>query len=234
MKKNKSKEKEIKLIDITKIRYSPEFEFLLPTPKMSKTLIDRGRTLKGWEIKFDGSLKNKNEEVVGIELSPENRNHLYYNEDSLMQIKEILSLVRCYKGKAMPNCGLHIHVSTKLMSDKQVLNLIKEWIHRQKYIIKRFGTSKERLEDTCKLLPKSELHKLTEKEIHAVRNNLKTSFRSYSYLDEKYFSLNAMHLSKNSYGTLEFRCFESTTNFKEIKSIIYFVLTFCQQAMERD
>jgi hypothetical protein len=228
MKKNKSKEKEIKLIDITKIRYSPEFEFEMPSGKISEKLIERGRTLQGWELKNDGSLNS------GIEISPENNNHLFYNEDSLMQIKEILALVRVYRGKSLPTCGLHLHVDMKKFSDKQVLSVIKEWVHRQKYIAKRFGVSKIRLEETCKLLPKSELHKLTEKEIHAVRNNLRTSFKGYGYLDEKYYSLAAIHLPKNDYGTLEFRCFESTTNFKEIKSIIYFVLTFCQEAMERE
>jgi hypothetical protein len=224
----KNKEKDIKLIDITKIRFSPEFEFEMPSEKISEKLIERGRTLRGWELKNDGSLQQ------GIEISPENSNHLFYNEDSLMQIKEILALVRVYRGKALPTCGLHIHISTKSMSDKQILNLIKEWVHRQKYIAKRFGISKIRLSETCKLLPKTELHKLTEKEIHAFRNNLRTSFRSYGYLDEKYYSLNASHLPKSDYGTLEFRIFESTTNFKEIKSIIYFVLTFVQEALERE
>lgn len=228
IKKKKNKKQEIKLIDIRKIRFSPEFEFEMPNEKISEKLIERGRTLRGWELKHDGSLNS------GIEISPENNNHLFYNDDSLMQIKEILALVRVYRGKALPTCGLHIHISTKNMSDKQILNLIREWVHRQKFIIKRFGTSKTRLEETCKLLPKNELYKLTEKEIHAFRNNLRNSFRSYGYLDEKYYSLSAVHLPKSDYGTLEFRCFESTTNFKEIKSIIYFVLTFCQEAMERE
>jgi len=228
MKKKRNKKEEIKLVDIKRIRFAPELEFEMPSEKISEKLIERGRTLRGWELKNDGSLEH------GIEISPENSNHLYYNDDSLMQIKEILALVRVYRGKALPTCGLHIHISTKNMTDKQILNLIKEWVHRQKFIVKRFETSKERLAETCKLLPRNELYKLTEKDIHAFRNNLRTSFRSYGYLDEKYYSLNASHLPKNDYGTLEFRCFESTTNFKEIKSIIYFVLTFCQEALERE
>jgi hypothetical protein len=151
-----------------------------------------------------------------------------------MQIKEILALCRVYKAKALPSCGLHLHFSVKSMTDKQILTIIKEWVHRQKYIAKRFKVSKERLEDTCKLLPKSELHKLTEKEIHQFRNNLRTSFRSYGYLDEKYYSLNACHLPKQDYQTLEFRLFSSTTNFREIKEAIYFTLTFLKDSLERE
>jgi hypothetical protein len=228
-KKNKEikKEDKIKLVDITKIRFSPEFEFELPAKVDADKLIERGKTLKSWELKGDGSLTN------GIELSPENSNHLYYNEDSLMQIKEILALCRVYKAKALPSCGLHLHINVKNLSDKDVLNIIREWIHRQKFIAKRFNISKERLSETCKFLPKSD-YKLTEKVIHQYRNKSGYSFSGYSSLDEKYRSLNISHLPKNDYQTLEFRMFSSTVNFKEIKSIIYFVLTFCQEAIERE
>ena len=226
--KKKTKEKEIKLIDIHKIRFSPEFEFELPAKMDSDKLIDRGKTLKGWEIKGDGSLTN------GIELSPEHSNHLYYNKDDLMQIKEVLALCRVYKAKALPSCGLHLHIDIKKFSDKQILFIIKEWVHRQKYIAKRFNVSKARIEETCKFLPKSELHKLTEKEIHAFRNNLRSSFRSYGYLDNKYYSLNANHLPKSDYQTLEFRMFSSTVNFREIKEAIYFTLNFIKDACERE
>lgn len=225
--KKKIKDK-IQLLNINKIRFSPEFEFEMPSSSISEKLIERGRTLRGWEIKSDGSLNS------GIELSPENKNHLYYNEESLMQIKEVLALVRVYRGKAKPTCGLHWHIDAKKFTDKQVLNIVREWIHRQKFIFKRFNVSKERLEQTCKMLPKSELHNLTEKVIHQFRNQEDYRLRSYGYLDEKYYSLNISHLPKNDYQTIEFRSFESTTNFKEIKSIIYFILNFIKDACERE
>lgn len=222
------KNKEIKLIDIRKIRFAPELEIELPAKIDAEKLIERGKTLKGWEIKSDGSLSN------GIELSPENPNHLYYNKDSLMQIKEVLALIRVYRGKAKDTCGLHIHVNVKNLSDKQILTIIKEWVHKQKFVAKRFKVSKNRLENTCKLLPKTELHKLTEKEIHAFRNNLRTSFHVYDYLDEKYYSLNVSHLPKNDYQTIEFRLFGGSVNFREIKEAIYWVLNFVKDSLERE
>ena len=230
MKKKKKikKDEKIKLVDIKTIRYSPELEIELPAKVDSEKLIERGKTLKGWEIKSDGSLTN------GIELSPENPNHLYYNSDSLMQIKEVLALVRVYRGKALPTCGLHIHINVRNLSDKQILTIVKEWVHKQRFVAKKFKVSKERLENTCKLLPKSELHKLTEKEIHAFRNNLRTTFRSYGYLDEKYYSLNVSHLPKDDYQTIEFRLFGGTLNFREIKETIYWVLCFVKDCLERE
>lgn len=228
MKKKYIKKETIKLIDIKRIRYAPELEIELPAKIDAEKLIERGKTLKGWEIKSDGSLNN------GIELSPENANHLYYNPNSLMEIKEVLALIRVYRGKAKDTCGLHIHINVKNLSDKQILTIVREWVHKQKFIAKRFKVSKERLENTCKLLPKNELHKLTEKEIHAFRNNLRTSFRSYGYLDEKYYSLNVSHLPKNDYQTIEFRLFGGTVNFREIKEVIYWTLNFVKDCLERE
>ena len=66
MKKNKEK---ILLVNIKEMRFSVEIELELPAKTDSDKLIERGKTLKGWEIKSDYSLKN------GIELSPENSNH---------------------------------------------------------------------------------------------------------------------------------------------------------------
>ncbi len=220
--------KQIKLIKLESIRFSPEFEFELPSEKLSEKLIERGRTLKGWEIKSDGSLEH------GIELSPENSNHLYWNEDSLMQIKEVLALCRVYRAQAKNTCGLHIHVNVKNLSDKQIQNIIHEWIHKQQFVAKRFNVSKERIENTCKFLPKKELHKLTEKSIHEFRHNKHSSFGGYDYLDNKYYSLNILHLPKGEYETLEFRLFSATTNFKEIKSAINWVLNFIKDSLERE
>jgi len=224
----KSNKKEIKLINITEIRFAPELEFELPAKIDADKLIERGKTLKSWDVRHDGSLEN------GIELSPENSNHLYWNDDSLLQIKEILALCRVYRAKAKNNCGLHIHINAKNLTDAQILSIIKEWVHRQKYIAKRFNVSKERLSETCQLLPKPEIHKLTEKSIHEFRNNVKRSFYGYGYLDQKYYSLNVSHLPKNNYQTLEFRLFSSTANFKEIKEAVYFVLNFIKDACERE
>ena len=223
------KKERIKLIDIKQFRFSPELEIELPKKEDSQSLIDRGKTLKGWEIKSDSTLDN------GIELSPENSNHLYWNKESLMQIKEVLAIVRVHKGFInKKTCGLHIHVSAKGLSDKNVLKIINEWVHRQRYIVERFKINKDRLDDTCKLLPKEEINKLTEKQIHLFRNSDSYSLRTYGYIDEKYYSLNVNHLPRNNYQTIEFRLFSGSVCYRDIKSAIYFVLTFIKDACERD
>lgn len=225
----KKRTKEVKLVDIIKIRFAPEIEVEFPHSKDSQKLIDRHRVLDGWTITYDGSLEN------GAEYKPKDKNHLYYNEESLIQIKEILALIRVHRGRISRRCGLHIHIDCKGLSDEIVLRIIKEFIHKQRYIVKRFNIDKGRLEETCKLLPFENLNKLTKKHISDYRkDNQSDWFSGYSYLDEKYYSLNASHLRKGDYGTLEFRLFDATTSFKKIKDQILFALNFVKDAIERD
>ena len=150
---SKSKKQEIRLFNIHKLRWAIELEVEFPNSKDSQKLIDRHRVLEGWDIDYDGSLEN------GAEYRPKNGNHLYWNEESLTQLKETLALIRVHRGRINKNCGLHIHIDAKIFTDKQILEIVKEFIHKQRYIVKRFEVHKDRLENTCKLLPRENLNK---------------------------------------------------------------------------
>jgi hypothetical protein len=227
---NKRLKDKIKLVNIKKIRFAVEIEVEFPHSKDSQKLIDRHRVLEGWEIDYDGSLEN------GAEYRPKNSNHLYWNEESLTQLKEILALIKVHRGKVMKTCGLHIHINCKNFTDRQILFIIKEFIACQKYIVKTFEVHPDRLEDTCKLLPKENLNKLTEKQIHNFRNQ--TNEWGYSgydaLLDEKYRALNVSHLRKGDYGTLEMRLFDSTLSYKKLIYQIKWSLEFIKRSIERE
>jgi hypothetical protein len=224
------KEKEIKLIDISKIRFAVEIEVEFPHSKDSQKLIERHRVLDGWEIDFDGSLEN------GAEYRPKNGNHLYWNEESLTQLKEMLALIKVHRGKVSKNCGLHVHINCKPFTDKQIVFIIKEFIACQRYIVKTFEVHPDRLDSTCKLLPKENLKKLTEKQIKEYRKqNDKWSYTGYNALmEEKYNALNVGHLRKGDYGTLEFRLFDSTLSYRKLKSQIEWTLNFIKRSVERE
>lgn len=224
------KDKKIKLFNIKSLRWAIELEVEFPKSKDSQALIDKHRVLKGWEIDYDGSLDN------GAEYRPKKSNKLYWNEDSLTQIKEMLALIRVHRGKVASTTGLHIHVDTKKLSSAQIVAVIKEWVHKQRYIIKKFKIDEKRIDAYCKLLPRTNLQKITTKLIDNHRNGKSDPWTTggYSYLDEKYYSLNASHLSKSDYGTLEFRLFNGTLNFRELKERIYFVLNFVKDSCERE
>jgi len=230
MTKKKKIINKIKLINISRIRYATEIEVEFPKSKDSQKLIDRHRVLDGWEIDYDGSLSN------GAEYRPKNANHLYWNEESLTQLKEILSLIKCHRGRISKNCGLHIHINCKLFTDKQILFIIKEFIACQKYIIKTFEVHPDRVADTCRLLPKENIHKLTEKQIGDFRKQTRDwSYSGYNgLLDEKYQALNISHLRHGDYGTLEFRLFDSTLSYKKLISQIEWTLNFIKRSVERE
>jgi len=222
--------KYIKLVNISKIRFSPEIEVEFPKSKDSQKLIDRHTLLTGWEIDYDGSLAN------GAEYRPKRSNHLFYNEESMTQIKEMLALIRVHRGRVDKSCGLHIHINAKNFTDKQIVTIIKEFIAKQRYIVKRFEVHPDRLAGTCRLLPRENLNKLTEKQIHNFRRQTQEwSYSGYNgLLDEKYNALNITHLRQGDYGTLELRLFDSTLSFKKIKAQILWSLNFIKECLERE
>ena len=224
------KKDNIKFIDINKIRFAVEIEVEFPHSKDSQKLIDRHRVLDGWEVDYDGSLAN------GAEYRPKRGNHLYYNEEALTQIKEMLALIRVHRGIVDKGCGLHIHINAKPFTDKQIVTIIKEFIAKQRYIVKRFEVHPDRLEATCRLLPRENLNKLTEKQIHNYRRQTQEwSYSGYNgLLEEKYNAINICHLRQGDYGTIEFRIFDSTLSYKKIKAQILWTLTFIKESLERE
>jgi len=224
------KKDNIKCIDISKIRFGIEIEVEFTNPELGQKLIDRHRVLEGWTIDVDGSLEG------GAEYKPKNSNHLYWNEESLTQLKEILAIIKCHKGHISKNCGLHIHVDCKKFSDKQVLFIIKEFIACQRFIIKTFEVHPDRLANTCRLLPRENLTKLTEKQIHNFRRQTQEwSYSGYNgLLEEKYQALNVCHLRKGDYNTLELRLFDGTLSYRKLKSQIEWTLNFIKRSVERE
>lgn len=224
------KSKTVKLFNIKSLRWAIELEVEFPKAKDSQDLIDRHRVLKGWEIDYDGSLDN------GAEYRPKKSNKLYWNEESLTQVKEILALIKVHRGRVAPTTGLHIHVDAKKLTSKQIVFIIKEFVKRQRFIIKKFKIDPKRIDAYCKLLPKINLSKITIPVIDKARNGNSNPWGSegYSYLNEKYYSLNCSHLGKDNYNTLEFRLFNGTLRFKELKERIYWTLNFIKNAVEQE
>lgn len=228
--KKKTKKNQIRLARIDKIRFAIEIEVEFPHSKDSQKLIDRHRVLEGWEIDSDGSLTN------GAEYRPKLGNHLFWNEESMTQIKEMLAIIRVHRGTVTKDCGLHMHINCKNYTDRQILEIIKEFIIKQRYIVKKFNVHPDRLESTCKLLPRENLNKLTVKQIHEFRHQSQDwSYSGYNgLLDEKYQALNISHLRQGDYGTLEFRLFDGTISYRRLKAQIEWVLNFIKDCLERE
>jgi len=202
---------------LTKIRFGIEIEAEFPTKEDSWKLINRNKMIQGWELDHDGSLTN------GAEYRPKDKNKLYFNKESLTQLKEVIALIKVHKGHVRPTCGLHIHVDMKNFNDNEIEKIVKSFIRKQSQIIKKFKVCKSRLEDTAQRIPKDALKYVTAKEIWKIRKHQSTS--QNDYLKERYYLLNVQSLNKH--GTLEFRLFNGTVVPEKIKRYIKWTLKFC-------
>lgn len=212
--------KKSSILSLDNLRYGIEIEVEFPKPEESEKLIEKHRVIKGWDIDYDGSLEN------GAEYRPENKNKLYFNEDSLDQIKEILGLIGAHKGFADKNCGLHIHVDISKFTDKQIVNIIKSFIKEQNSIIKKFKPYKSRLDFHCQEIPNEIIKELSEKVIKNIKSdNYSDSDRFPEYFISRHYMLNLQSLA--SHKTLEFRLFNCTLDPDKIKAIIKWTLEFC-------
>jgi len=200
---------------LEKIRFGVEIEVEFPKEKDSWDLIQRNKVIAGWSMDYDGSLNN------GAEYKPKDKNYLYYNDESMTQIKEIIALVKVHKGNIRPTCGLHIHVDMKQFNNKEIINIVKAFIRKQDDIIKKFKVLKFRLSEQQKI-HKNIIKKLN---VNTIRNIKKGKNLTEDFFNDRYYLLNIQSLHEHK--TLEFRLFNGTIQPSKIKKYIKWALEFC-------
>ena len=206
------------------LRFSIELEVEFPSKKDSQTLIEKHRIIRGWDLDFDGSLDN------GAEYRPKNRNKLYWNEDSIDQIKEIVGLIKAHKGHIKGStCGCHIHVDMTQFKNKEISNILKAYIKEQNNIYRQFGVLKCRL-DYAQKIPKAVCKLLTEDNIQRIKDNNESLRDAHMYFADRHWGCNALALYRH--GTLEFRMINGTIQIRRIKSYIKWCLEFCLKNAE--
>ena len=203
--------------EINKLRFGIEIEVEFPHTKDSLVLIAKHRIIRGWEIDNDGSLEN------GAEYKPKDNNKLYYNEDCIDQIKEIIGLIKAHRGNIKPSCGLHIHIDMKNFTNKEICNIVKAFINRQDKIYRKFNVLKIRQDETAQKIPINIKRVIKEKIIQEIKDN--ECRNNNNYFQDRHYGLNL--LSLNEHNTLEFRFFNGTIQPKKIQSYLYWLLNFC-------
>lgn len=201
------------------IRYGLELEVEYPNTKDSQKLIEKHRIIRGWDISYDGSLDN------GSEYKAKNKNKLFWNEDCIDQIKEIIGLIKAHRGNSgNGTAGLHCHIDMSQFSNKEICNIIKAFIRQQNKIYKEFKVLNCRL-DYAQKIPVNTIKYLTENNIKKMKKDGNNFDEKCEYMQERHYGLNI--LSLNKYGTLEFRFFNSSIQINKIKQAIKFSINFC-------
>lgn len=209
------------------LRFSVELEVEFPEKIEVDTLRTRYRKLlNSWTCVTEGSLDN------GIELKPKDNNKLYFNTESFQEIGEILHLIRKYKGKTDGiKCGGHFHIDAKKFTSEELIKIVKEMIARQRFLARDLKVRKDRLEQYCKFIKKSDIKGLTIEVLDNYRND-KSQYGIVEFLDSKYFVLNFNSLQQ--YGTIEFRIPNGQKYVRDIKRTLKYLYEFLITSLERD
>lgn len=204
---------------LNNIRFGIEIEAEFPEAKDSYKLIEKNRVIKGWELDYDGSLDN------GAEYRPKKKNHLYYNEDCIDQINEIIGLIRAHKGHVRPTCGLHVHIDTERFTNQEIVNIAKAFYKHQDKIYKHFKVIKSREKHNVKKFNKRMIKSLTTAKITTIRKG-RIAFKEDAFQDRD-FGLNLYSMA--IHGSVEFRFFNGTIQPRNIKNNIKWCIEFCLQ-----
>ena len=202
------------------LRFGVEIEVEFPNVEDSTKLITKHRIIRGWDLDQDFSLDN------GAEYRPKISNKLYFVQDSLDQIREIIGLIKAHKGNIRPTCGLHIHVDMKGFTNNQIVKIVKTFAKKQDKIYKDYKVVNERIEEHAKKIPLKEVNKVTPEVINLLRKrSFDYSSTDYDYLRDRTYGLNIQSLKKHH--TLEFRLFNGTIQADRIWEYIKWCLEFC-------
>lgn len=215
--------KKVEFVDIQKIRFAPEIEVEFPEKVNADRIIEHEK-IRGWEVKYDGSLEN------GAEFVPLDDNHLYYNQKGLRQIQDVLKRIARHKGRISHRCGLHIHVDVEKIDDEDLSIIIKEFIRKQRWIVSQFKVKKNRLDASCQLLPRKYLNSITPKKVQRFRKDNYWNCE-YDYFDRN-SALNILCLPSTK--SIEFRLFNGSCSYEKVKESIHWVLMFMKGCLERD
>lgn len=208
------------------LRWSPEIEFVLPNENSFGLLSqDLTKHIKGkWDMVSECGLGE-----YGYELIPKIDNHLHYDKSTWKQLQTISRLIKKHKGRVTNSCGGHIHIDASKLSNSHILKIVQEFTSKQMAILGKFHVDKERVENYCALLNSKKIKRLTCKHIANMRKD--KSYHSI-FKNGRFHSLNLLSLS--GHNTVEFRFFNSSIDWRKIKSRIKFLLTLIEEAISHE
>ena len=121
-------------------------------------------------------------------------------------IQEIIRLLRENGMKVNSSTGIHIHIDAKTHTAQSLKNLANIMASKEELLFEALDVNRERLERWCKGHDEAHMH----------------------YSQTRYRALNLHSVWQK--GTVEFRCFNSTTHAGKIKAYIQLCLAISHQA----
>ena len=149
-------------------------------------------------------------------------------------VQELVRLLRAAGAKANNSCGIHVHINAAPHTAQSLRNLANIFASREDMLVAALGIEASRASQWCKKTDSGFMDRLNDSK-PATRDQLKTLWynggdeSNVHYSSTRYRMLN-LH-AVFSKGTVEFRCFNSTTHAGEIKAYIQFCMAVSHQAL---
>lgn len=196
-----------------------------------------------WKIMKDSSIRTKKKEGSSIISASdlfacELVTPILYASD-IENLQEIIRKLRKAGGLTDSSCGIHVHISGKDFSSKQLRFLCNIFYSKCNLIYSAVKVDDKRLK-YCRKFPAefiNELNTVKPENMDAFGDlwykRLSSNYESMSghYNSSRYHGLNLHNLFSRRQPTIEFRIFPSTFHSGEVKSYIQFCLLVVMQAL---
>ena len=168
-----------------------------------------------WRLEYDGSLEKGGCELVTPILT--------YKD--LPLLKKIINKIKIETSATVSKrCGLHIHIGAENLNALHMINLLNLFYANEDLLYNAIGTYKERY-TYCQMIEKELIDRMSD--IHSNKRAFKVLWyntlapgedKKDKYNNSRYYGINFHSLF--TIGTVEFRVFNSTFDFKKIKTYL--------------
>lgn len=155
--------------------------------------------------------------------------------EDIETLQELIRRLRHAGAIANSSCGIHIHIGADQHTPKSLRNLVNIFSSKQDIIYKALAVQNRREVGYCKKLEESLTSSFNKQRPDSMAKAADIWYAGYCgdrnahYNPSRYHGLN-LHAVFTK-GTVEFRCFNSTTHAGKVKAYIQFCLAVSHQAI---
>ncbi len=155
--------------------------------------------------------------------------------EDIETLQELIRRLRHAGAIANNSCGIHIHIGADQHTPKSLRNLVNIFSSKQDIIYKALAVQNRREVGYCKKLEESLAVSFNKQRPDSMAKAADIWYAGYCgdrnahYNSSRYHGLN-LHAVFTK-GTVEFRCFNSTTHAGKVKAYIQFCLAVSHQAI---
>lgn len=187
-------------------------------------------TRRIWKIVNDASIETLDNSKKCEMVSP------ICNYQDIETIQEIVRKLRAEGMKVNSSTGIHIHIDAKNHTAQSLKNLANIMSSKEDLLFKALAVDPEREIRWCKKVDENFLDKLNSRSKKDMKKIREIWYNGHDEADMHYSRTRYRALNLHSVwqkGTVEFRCFNSTTHAGKIKAYIQLCLAISHQAISQ-